>query len=194
MTGVALALLELNSVARGLRCVDTLVKRSPVCLHEANLIEPGHFLVLFSGGVAEVEESFNAAVEIGAEMIVDRLLLPMVHRGVIAGLAGSVQLQDPDTLGVVEGRHVASLLEACDRSLKDAQVELAGLRVTGGLGGRAYYVVHGVQHDVESALEAGRRVLERRGTLHAIERIARPHPEFLEFLLRPAPFAPRFQA
>jgi microcompartment protein CcmL/EutN len=188
--GDSLALVEISSVARGLRCVDALVKRSQVRMHEANLVEPGKFLILFSGGVGEVEESFSAAVDLGGDLVVDRLLLPLVHRGVIEGLRGRVVIDDPDTVGVVEGRHVASVLEAADRSLKDAAVGLCGLRVTGGLGGRAYYVVFGLQHDVEAALDAGRRVLERRATLHAIERIARPHPEFLAWLLRPTPFTP----
>ena len=57
----ALALVEIDSVAIGLRAVDALVKRAPVRLMEANLIEPGRFLVLFEGGVAEVEESLAAA-------------------------------------------------------------------------------------------------------------------------------------
>lgn len=186
----ALALVELDSVARGLRCVDALVKRAPVTIHEANLVEPGKFLILFSGGVAEVEESFDAACGIAEDRVVETLLLPVVHPGLVQGLEGGRRVEDPDTVGVVEGRHVAGVLEACDRSLKDAAVDLCGIRVTGGLGGRAYYVVHGVQHDVEAALDAGQRVLERRGTLHAIERIARPHGELLDWLLRPVPFEP----
>lgn len=186
----ALALVELNSVARGLRCVDALVKRAPVRMHEANLVEPGKFLLLFSGGVAEVEESFQEAVTLADAFVIDKLLLPVIHPLVVPGLQGVRDVQDPDCVGVVEARNIASVLEAVDRSLKDADVGLCGLRLHGGLGGRAYYVVHGYQHMVEAALDAGRRVLERRGTLHSIERIARPHAEFLEWLLRPVPFAP----
>jgi microcompartment protein CcmL/EutN len=190
VTVVSLALVELTSVARGLRCVDALVKRAQVRVHEANLIEPGKYLILFSGELAEVEESYAAACETGGDLVVDRMLLPRAHPALVEGLAGLVRVGQPDTVGVVEGRHVASVLEACDRSMKDADVALAGLRVSGGLGGRAWYAVTGLQHDVEASLEAGRRVLERRGTLHAIERIANPHEEFLAWLLRPAPFAP----
>ena len=186
----ALALVEVDGVARGLRCVDALVKRAPVAVHEANLVEPGKFLILFSGGVAEVEESYAAVLEIGGDRILDRMLLPVVHPLLVRGLAGALDLDAPDTVGVVEGKVVAGVLEACDRSLKDAAVLLAGVRTQGGLGGRAYYADHGLQHDVEAALEAGRQVLERRGTLYGIERIAHPHPEFLAWLLRPPPFTP----
>lgn len=186
----ALALVELDSVARGLRAVDALVKRAEVRIHEANLVEPGKFLVLFSGAVAAVEESYDAACMVGDERVVERMLLPVVHPGVTRGLMGLLDLEDPDCVGVVEGQHVAGVIQACDRSLKDAQVKLCGLRVAGALGGKAYYVIKGLQHDVEAGLAAGERVLKKRGTLYGLERIARPHPEFLAWLLRPPPFSP----
>ncbi len=186
----ALALIELDSVARGLRAVDALVKRAPVTIHEANLVEPGKFLILFSGDVANVQESYRAACDVASDRLVERMLLPVVHPGLTRGLMGITDLEDPDCVGVVEGRFVAGVLEACDRSLKDADVKLCGIRVAGALGGKAYYVVRGVQHDVEAALAAGERVLSKRGTLFAIERIARPHAEFLAWLLRPPPFNP----
>jgi microcompartment protein CcmL/EutN len=186
----ALALIELDSVARGLRAVDAMVKQATVKVHEANLVEPGKYLILFSGPVAEVEESYRAACDVADERLVERMLLSRVHPGLTRGLMGVIDLEDPDCVGVVEGKHVAGVLEACDRSLKDADVQLCGVRVAGALGGKAYYVVHGAQHDVEAALAAGERVLAKRGTLFAIERIARPHPEFLAWLLRPAPFQP----
>jgi microcompartment protein CcmL/EutN len=74
--------------------------------------------------------------------------------------------------------------------LKGARVSLTGLRVTGGLGGRAYFIVHGAQADVEAALELGASLLSARGHLHRVERIARPHPEMVTWLLRPPAFAP----
>ncbi|RME22372.1 MAG: BMC domain-containing protein [Deltaproteobacteria bacterium] len=189
MATEALALIEVDAVASGLRALDGLVKRAPVEVLEANLVEPGRFLILFAGGVAEVEESFEAATESAHDGIVDSMLLPFAHSALVAGLRGREDREgELDTLGVIEGRTVAGTLHACDRSLKDAEVRLAGLRVTGGLGGRAYYVVHGLQHDVEAALDAGRAVLEERDALHRVECIPRPHDEMLTWLLRPPPF------
>jgi microcompartment protein CcmL/EutN len=184
----ALAMLELDSVARGYRTLDAMVKRSPVQVLEANLVEPGRFLILFAGGVAEVEEAWSEGLEVGGECLQDKMMLPYAHTAILPGLAGALDVDDPDTVGVVESRTVASVLLACDRALKDAEVALAGLRITPSLGGRGYYVVHGIQHDVEAALAASREVLEGRGALHKLEIIPRPHPDFLAYLLRPAPF------
>lgn len=185
----ALALLELDSVARAYRALDAMVKRSPVSVLEANLVEPGHFLILFAGGVAEVEEAYDEGCRIGGEALLDRLMLPFAHRDILPGLTGRLDTEDPDTVGVIEGRSVASTLLACDRALKDAEVALAGLRITPSLGGRGYFVVHGLQHDVEVAAALGREILDAREALHRVAIIPRPHPEFLAHLLRPAPFA-----
>jgi microcompartment protein CcmL/EutN len=185
----ALALVELDSIALGLRALDALVKKAPVSILEANLIEPGRYLILFCGGVAEVEESFKAAQEVGACAIVDEMYLPQVHPSVVVGLRGGVDIrsaEEMDTLGIVEGAHVATTLRACDRSLKDAGVRLSGLRIVGGLGGKAYYLVFGPQHDVEVAIEVGAGVLG--DSLVRTEVIPRPHDEMVVWLLRRAPF------
>jgi len=184
----ALAMVELDSIALGYRALDAMVKRSPIAVVEANLVEPGRYLILFAGGVAEVEEGYDEALFIGGETVVDKLMLPFAHEAILPGLAGAMHIEDPDTIGVIESRTVASTLLACDRALKDADVTLAGLRITHGLGGRGYFVVHGVQHDVEAAVEVSREILEPREALHRVEMIARPHPDFLAYLLRPAPF------
>lgn len=185
----ALALVELDSVARGYRVLDALAKRSPVAVLEANLVEPGHFLILFAGGVAEVEEAMDAARLLAADALRDQVLLPYVHPSLLPGLAGTTVVGTPDCLGVVEGRAVASTLEACDRALKDADVGLCGLRLTPALGGRAFFVVQGLQHDVEAALEAAGGVLDARERRHRLELIPRPHEDLVAHLLRPAPFS-----
>lgn len=188
----ALALLELASLARGLRCLDALVKKAPVTVLEANLVEPGRFLILVTGGVAEVEEAHTEALRIADADRIDDLLLHDAHPRLLDALRGRLDLRsadEMDCLGVIEGAHVAPTLRAADRSLKDAGVSLAGLRVAGALGGRAYYVVFGPQHDVEAALDAARDPLGAH--LHRAELIPRPHEEMVAWLLRPAPFSLR---
>ena len=161
---------------------------NPIEVLEANLVEPGRFLILIAGGVAEVQESVGAVSEAHADALRAQMLLPFVHPALLKGLHGEEHTEAPDTLGVVEGTDVAGTLEAADRSLKDADVVLAGIRLAIGLGGRAYYVVSGEQNDVEAALEAGQAVLEARGTLHRTERITRPHVEMVPWVLRKPPF------
>lgn len=188
----ALALLELRSISRGLRALDAMVKKAPVTVLEANLVEPGHYLILFAGGVAEVEEALEEGRVVGSDHVLDEMLLAYAHPSLLAGLAGEQLAWDADvldTLGVLEGERVAPTLHAADRALKEAAVALVGLRVAVGLGGRAWFVVCGAQHDVEASLEAGRSVLDRASAAHGSEVIPRPHEEMVPWLLRRPPFS-----
>jgi len=184
----SLALIEFDSVASGLAALDAMVKQAPIEVLEANLVEPGKFLILYTGGVAEVGESHQRVMDGFQESVCSDMLLPMAHSGLVDGLRGVEHRGVEDAIGVVEGTDVASTLLSADGALKGADVELVGIRVAVGLGGRAYFLVAGAQHDVQASIDAAAGVLEPLGRLHRIELIARPHDEMVGWLLRPAPF------
>lgn len=184
----ALGLIELASIARGYRLLDWMVKASPITVVEANLIEPGKFLILFGGDVAEVQVAFDVAIENAGDHLLDKLLLPFAHRALWPAIAGTVGTENIDCLGIVESRTVASAIAAADRSVKEAEVQLRGLRFTPGLGGKAYYVVSGEQHAVESSVKTGQTILVEAGQFVDAQVIPRAHDEFVSFVLRKAPF------
>jgi len=187
----ALALLELDSVALGLRTIDLMVKRAEVKVLEANLVEPGKFLILYSGPVAETQESRDAAVEFTGASLLNEMLIPHVHPDLLQGLYGNEEHlsgDEYDCLGVVETRMVCGALLACDRALKDADVRLAGIRLTGGLAGRAYFVIYGTQHDVDEGIAVSVKAAEAFRGVHRTELISRPHDDMVRWVLRPHPF------
>ncbi len=186
----ALALLELCSIARGYRVLDALVKEAPVRVLEANLIEPGRFLILTGGPVADIEAAHAVGRAVAGDDVLDQLVLPFAHPQVWTGLRGGTDTGgEIDTVGIIEGSSIAGVLEACDRSLKEADVSLCGMRISVALGGKGYFVVRGTQDAVEAAVSTGAGVLTGRGKRVREEVVARPHPEFLAWLLRPAPFS-----
>ena len=182
----ALALLELDSIARGWRVLDAMVKESPITVVEANLVEPGKFLILFGGGVSEVESAHAKGLAVGADAVLDQVLLPHAHPRVWACLRGHETFHDIDCAAIVEGRSIARTILSADTAVKAADVRLCALRVTPALGGRAYYVLTGAQSDVEAAVELALPKLD--GALHRAEIVPNAHPEFLAFALRRAPF------
>lgn len=184
----ALALLEVASIAVGMRTLDALIKEAPVHIVESNIVEPGKFLILFGGGVAEVESSFAIGRAQAAGDLLDSVMIPFVDPRVWRGIRGETTVGKPDTLGVVEGAALASVIEACDACLKMADVRLCGLRLSKALGGKGFFVVEGLQHDVDAALDTAGSLLRAREKLVRVERIGRPHPEFVAWVLRPAPF------
>lgn len=168
--------------------LDLMLKRSPITVFEANLVEPGKYVILIGGGVAEVEEALAALIDHQA-FVLSQLHIPMVHEAIWKGLRAELSTQAPvDTLGIVETNLIAGALMACDRALKESDVLLYALRFGVALGGRGYFILEGAQHDVETALEAAQSAAAPYGGLLNSECIPRPDEELIPWLTREAPF------
>lgn len=158
--GPALLLLELDSIAAGIRAGDAMVKRAPLGELVAGTVQPGRYLLLAAGEVAEVEEAWAAARET-AGVAMREIFLPEVDPRVVAALGGRARLDEAgwvragEALGVVETSSVPAILSAADAGVKGAAVELAELRLADGLGGKGYLLFAGAVADVEAAVETG---------------------------------------
>lgn len=179
LAGPALGLLELESIARGLKVADALVKRAQVKLALAEPVSPGKFLLVFSGEVAEVQESFEAAVAEAGTLVLDRLILTQVHGAVRQALAGrGVKRGAAEALGVVELHSVAATVLAADVAAKRAGVKLNHVHLARGIGGKGYFTLSGELADVESAVEGAAAAVAPELLVNT-EVIARPHPDLL---------------
>ena len=154
-TAPALALLEFHSIAAGIEAGDAMVKRAPVGRILAGTIQPGYYLVLVTGEVADVNEAVAAGLLTGGDALRDRLLLPNVHPGVVAALRGERARDDAEALGIVETATVAAAILAADAGLKGAEVRLNQLRLGDGLGGKGLTLFGGRVTDVEAAVAIG---------------------------------------
>jgi microcompartment protein CcmL/EutN len=187
----AIALLEFDSIAIGVRAGDAMVKRAPVAVTYAGTVHPGKYLVLVGGDVASVEESYAAGITAGGESLVDRIFLPAVHPDLVSVLRGFRGRIIGDALGVVETRTVAAIVGAADRGLKGAEVSLVEIRLADRLGGKAYCIFSGDVADVEAAVELAVRHLESPHQLIAEVVIPDFHEEMLENLEAAPEFAAR---
>lgn len=172
--GPALALIELESIARGFTTADALLKRAEVTLALAEPVTPGKFLLLFHGTVADVEESFQAAMAHAGPMVIDKLFLPGPSGQLVAALEGTLGAKESESLGIVETHTVASALLAADAALKGAEVWLTTLHLAKGIGGKGYFTLAGSLHMVEAALEAAAAAISPP-LLLTTECIAQPH-------------------
>jgi microcompartment protein CcmL/EutN len=174
--------VEVQSIARGLVCADAAAKRAPVELLECGPTAPGKYLLLFAGGVAEVEESYRAAVEAAGDSLLDSLLLPGAHPALLpalragpAGLAGVSARWAGEAAGVLELTTVAAALRVADAACKAAAVELQLLHAARGIGGKAWLILRGSLTDVEAAVLAGQQAAGE-GLLAGAELLAAPDP------------------
>ncbi|MBD3854674.1 MAG: BMC domain-containing protein [Acidobacteria bacterium] len=187
----AIALIEFDSIAIGIRAGDAMVKRAPVDVTYAGTVHPGKYLVLVGGDVACVEESFAAGLAAGGDVVLDRIFLPSAHPEVVRYLRGMRGRVTGEALGIVETRTVAATLGAADRGLKGAEVDLVELKLADRLGGKAYCVFSGTVADVEAAVEIAVDHLEDPSTLVAQVVIPDFHDEMLANLEAATEFSAR---
>lgn len=152
----AIALIEFSSIAGGIVAGDAMVKASPIGAIYAGTVHPGKYLVLVSGDTASVEEALAVGTEVGGSTVVDTVFLPDIHPAVTAAVVSGDEsaVARHDALGIVETATVATILDAADAGVKAANVELAGVRLADGLGGKGYCLFSGVVAEVEAAVEA----------------------------------------
>lgn len=151
----ALALIEFSSIAVGTRALDAMLKRAHVDLIRAGSVQPGKFAILFTGDVGSVEESYGEACRIGAEALIDRVLLHDVHESVRSAITGRRGDWNNDTLGIIETETLAAVIDAADAAVKGAAVKIVEIRLGDGLGGKGLVHLSGLQADVEAALQIG---------------------------------------
>lgn len=176
----ALALVEFSSIATGILAADAMVKRAPIDTIKTGTVQPGKYLVLIGGMVADVEESVAAGREVGATALVDYILLPQVHPEVVDAVGGGRVPEVTDSLGVIETTTVAASIHAADAGIKGAVVRLVEVRLADGLGGKGIVLFSGLVADVEAAVEIGVGALERPELLVRQVVIPQLHAEMWE--------------
>ncbi len=173
----SIALIELRSIARGIKTADDMVKKATVRLMEARTVCPGKYIIVVAGEVGPVEESYAAGMESGKEMIIDDMFLPNAHEQLIPAMEVCVDIDSAISLGIVETFSVASVILSADAAAKAAEIELIELRMANGLGSKSFYTMTGELNQVEAALEAGTTIIEEQGMLLGSEIIPNPHPD-----------------
>jgi microcompartment protein CcmL/EutN len=187
----ALALIEFDSIAIGIQAGDAMVKKAPIASIKAGTVQPGKYLVLVTGEVAEVDESLQAGREWGGESVIDTVFLPNVHPAVVQAIGGERVERVGVALGVIETSDVAATIQAADAGVKGAEVTLREIRLADGLGGKAFCLFQGEVQDVEAAVEIGVGALPDPGVLVSQVVIAQLHPEMGDNLMVSSYFAER---
>jgi microcompartment protein CcmL/EutN len=158
---VALALVEFSSIATGMHAGDAMAKKAPIDRLVAGTVQPGKYLVLISGTVADVEESLKAGRAAGAGNVIDFVFLPQVHPSVVDAIAAQVDRSPRGpSLGVIETGSVAAAIHAADAGVKGADVWLLEVRLADGLHGKGLVLYTGEVPDVEAAVDIGTRAID----------------------------------
>ncbi len=173
----AIAMIELNSVARGVESADEMLKSADVDLVMAQPICAGKFMVLVSGEVDAVERALDVGREAAGEFLVDDFVIPNVHASVFPALTATTRIQAVDSLAVIETFSVASAITAADAAVKAADVEIIEIRCATGLGGKSFLTLTGDVASIHAAVEAGIDTLKGSGLILSHTVIPYPSPQ-----------------
>ena len=173
----AIGLVETISIAVGIAIADEMAKAADVEILEATAICPGKYMVLITGDVSSVESSLERGIQVGGDVVVDRLFIPHVHPQVFPAILAATDVDALEALAVVETFTVASSILAADAAAKAARVRLIEIRLAKGLGGKAFFTMTGDIFEVEAATEAALAVAKDGGNLVRSVIIPRPHED-----------------
>ncbi len=161
----ALALIELSNIATGILTSDAMIKAAPISVLKSGTVHNGKYLVLIGGSVASVEDSFQKGLSIGAEQVLDRVLLPDIHPDINDAISGKRSKCTLEALGVFETSSVAAILQAADAAIKGARVIITEIRLADDIGGKAFVIYNGKIEEVREALDISRSVLADQGVI-----------------------------
>lgn len=182
-SGPCIGLLELASIAAGFETTDALAKEATVEILDARPVSPGKYVVLFTGSVEDTTSSLRRGLEMGAESLIDSLLIPNVEPTLLSLMRGEPgRPSGLDAVGIIETLGVASTVRAADIASKTGSLEFVGIGLAVGIGGKSYVTFTGPLADVQSAVEAGAADARAVGMLVREVVIPRPHNDMRQVL------------
>ncbi|MDO4586431.1 MAG: BMC domain-containing protein [Planctomycetia bacterium] len=176
MKKTAVGAIEISSIGIGFQVQDALLKAASVELLIARTICSGKYLIIFAGGVSDVEAAIETGLVVGKDSIIDHLTVANVHEGVFPALSQSVVLSpgEGEALGIVETFSAVSALIAADVAGKAANVTLFRLNLAMAMGGKGLLMMTGSVANVETAVETAANAIKDRGLLVSQTVIPRP--------------------
>ena len=75
----AIGLIELRSIARGMKTTDAILKAANVELLRSHVVCPGKYIILVAGKISQVRSAIAVGEQVAPEVVVDHFILPNVH-------------------------------------------------------------------------------------------------------------------
>lgn len=179
----AIGLVEVKSVAKGIKVTDEMLKSAGVFLIQSGAVCPGKFVTIVGGSLSSIQASVDRAASVAEDSLIDKFVIGRLGEKVFEAMCGTANVKERKALGVVETFTAASAILAADAAVKAANVSLIEVRVARGMGGKCFVTMTGEVSDVKAAVEAGARIAAKDGVLIGTEVIANPHPELWEAIL-----------
>ena len=176
----AIGMVELSSIAKGIETSDYMVKAAQVDLLRSSTVCPGKYVVIVGGDTGDVKAAMQEGLARGGEYVVDSLSISNVHEQLIPALTGTVSVENPGAVGVIEFYSMASAILAADEAAKAANITLIEVRMGYAVGGKGFVTLTGDVGAVRAAVAAAK---QDKDLYVASTVIPRPSPQVFKSLL-----------
>ena len=109
-------------------------------------------------------------------------MIPNIDPQVFAAINRTSEIGRVDALGILETYSVAAGISVADIAVKAAAVDLIEVRLSRGMGGKAFVLMTGTVADVTAAVDAASETVSTGGLLAAKTVIPSPHPDMIRYL------------
>lgn len=179
----SVGVVELRSIAIGIYSVDVILKASNVSIVDAKSICPGKYYIIFTGGVSEVQNSFNIITRENEKFIVDACVITNIYPQLITALTQTSTISQLKSIGVIETLTSPSIFIAADKAIKASDIDLVEIRIARALGGKNICVLNGDISSVKESVMAGIAYAKEKDFLVDYQIIASPHEDFYQVIL-----------
>jgi len=177
---IAIGLIELSSIAKGVETLDAMRKMAEIKIDAAFTISRGKYVIFISGPVAEVESALSKGIEIAGKDLIDKYIIRNVHKGVLEALNKKIKINRVEAIGMIETKDAVSAIFAADAALKAAFVEIVEIKAATG-GGKGYFTINGEVGAVRTAINAGVKAIGENAIVNRIV-IPNAHPDMLNVI------------
>jgi microcompartment protein CcmL/EutN len=152
---IAIGLMELSSIAKGIEALDAMCKAAGVKPEVHQAISKGKYIIVISGPLGEVDSSMAKGAEVAGNTVIAKHVIRNVHSGALAALNKKIKAPEIEAVGIVETKEALPALFAADAAAKAAFVHVAEVNTGRGIGGKGYFTVVGEPGAVRTAVSAG---------------------------------------
>ena len=177
-----IGILELSSMANGFNTLDAVVKEAPVIILKAEPVNPGKFLIMITGDVASVEAAMDIGINIAADSLIDHILLKNLDEQIIPAIKACIAPEEWDAIALLETNSVASVIEAADISVKEADIKIIGIVTGNETGGKAMLKMSGAIGNINTAMNSAVLMLNNKNQLYRDVIIPGPHIDIKGFV------------
>ena len=173
---------EFKSVSRGIMVTDSMVKSAEVNIVQAGSLCPGKYLTILDGEISALISAGKIAEEQGGRHLFSSFTISGIDQRIVEAISGDLAEASADAIGIIEGPHMADLINSSDIAVDSAAVDFIEYRLARGCGVNSFFIITGTLSAVNEAADNASRFLGERGSLIAYKVLPAPDRQVMRWM------------